>query len=89
MHMAAIADQFKGLDMGSLIGGPLTAAADASIMLADSTADFINHVGFDNNGKVRTVAFSYQKRSANEDGTSNLDEMKMDIPMLAIVPIPN
>ena len=53
MHMAAIADQFKGLDMGSLIGGPLTAAADASIMLADSTADFINHVGFDNNGKVR------------------------------------
>ncbi len=45
MHMAAIADQFKGLDMGSLIGGPLTAAADASIMLADSTADFINHVG--------------------------------------------
>lgn len=89
MHMAAIADQFKGLDMGSLIGGPLTAAADASIMLADSTADFISHVGFDNNGKVRTVAFSYQKRSANEDGTSNLDEMKMDIPMLAIVPIPN
>ena len=89
MHMAAIADQFKGLDMGSLIGGPLTAAADASIMLADSTADFINHVGFDNNGKVRTVAFPYQKRSANEDGTSNLDEMKMDIPMLAIVPIPN
>ncbi len=89
MHMAAIADQFKGLDMGSLIGGPLTAAADASIMLADSTADFINHVGFDYYGKVRTVAFSYQKRSANEDGTSNLDEMKMDIPMLAIVPIPN
>jgi len=89
MRMAAIADQFKGLDMGALIGGPLTAAADASIMLADSTADFINRVGFDADGKVRTVAFSYQKRSANEDGTSNLDEMKMDIPMLAIVPIPN
>ncbi len=87
--MAAIADQFKGLDMGALIGGPLTAAADASIMLADSTADFINRVGFDPDGKVRTVAFSYQKRSANEDGTSNLDEMKLDIPMLAIVPIPN
>lgn len=87
--MAAIADQFKGLDMGALIGVPLTAAADASIMLADSTADFINRVGFDPDGKVRTVAFSYQKRSANEDGTSNLDEMKLDIPMLAIVPIPN
>lgn len=87
--MAAIADQFKGLDMGALIGGPLTAAADASIMLADSTADFINHVGFDDDGKVRTVAFSYQKKSVNEDGTSNLDEMKLNVPMLAIVPIPN
>ena len=27
--------------------------------------------------------------SMNEDGTSNLDEMKVEIPMLAIVPIPN
>lgn len=85
----AIAEQFAGLKMDELIGGPLTAAADASTLLANSTADFINKVGFDNNGRVRTIAFSYQKRSMNEDGTSNLDEMKVDVPMLAIVPIPN
>ncbi len=85
----AIAQQFAGLDMKQLIGGPLSAAAEASTLLANSTADFINKVGFDNTGKVRTVAFGYQKRSMNEDGTSNLDEMKIDIPMLAIVPIPN
>lgn len=85
----AIAEQFAGLDMQQLIGGPLSAAADASTQLANSTADFINRVGFDANGKVRTVAFAYQKRSMNEDGTSNLDEMKVDVPMLAIVPIPN
>lgn len=85
----AIAEQFAGLDMQQLIGGPLSAAADASAQLANSTADFINRVGFDANGKVRTVAFAYQKRSMNEDGTSNLDEMKVDVPMLAIVPIPN
>ncbi len=85
----AIAEQFAGLDMQNLIGGPLSAAADASIQLANSTADFINRVGFDQEGKVRTVAFAYQKRSMNEDGTSNLDEMKVDVPMLAIVPIPN
>lgn len=85
----AIAEQFAGLDMQQLIGGPLSAAADASTQLANSTADFINRVGFDENGKVRTVAFAYQKRSMNEDGTSNLDEMKVDVPMLAIVPIPN
>lgn len=84
----AIAEQFAGLQMDQLIGAPLRAAADASAQLANSTADFINRVGFDG-GKVRTVAFGYQKRSVNEDGTSNLDEMKVDIPMLAIVPIPN
>lgn len=85
----AIAEQFAGLQMDQLIGAPLRAAADASTLLANSTADFINRVGFDAGGKVRTVAFAYQKRSMNEDGSSNLDEMKVDIPMLAIVPIPN
>ena len=85
----AIAEQFAGLDMGMLIGGPLTAAADASILLANSTADFINRVGFDNSGKARTVAFSYEKQTPNEDGTSSLDQLKVNVPLLAIVPIPN
>ncbi|MBR5636749.1 MAG: DUF2589 domain-containing protein [Pseudobutyrivibrio sp.] len=75
--------------MDQLIGSPLSAAADASIRLANSTADFINKVGFDAEGNVRNVAFRYEKRSTNDDGTSNLDEMKVDVPMLAIVPIPN
>ncbi|MCH5258037.1 MAG: DUF2589 domain-containing protein, partial [Lachnospiraceae bacterium] len=85
----SIAQQFAGLRMDQLIGGPLSAAADASTQLANSTASFINKVGFDSNGKARTVAFGYQKRSMNDDGTSNLDEMKVEVPMLAIVPIPN
>ncbi len=85
----SVAEQFAGLDMKSLIGGPLTAAADASILLARSTAEFINDVGFDARGKIRTAAFGYERRSANEDGTSNLEEMKVAVPMLAIVPIPN
>lgn len=85
----AIGEQFAGLDMKQLIGGPLSAAAESSALLANSTADFINKVGFDANGNLRTVAFGYEKRSVNEDGTTNLDEMKVAVPMLAIVPIPN
>lgn len=85
----AIGEQFAGLDMKQLIGGPLSAAAESSMLLANSTADFINKVGFDANGRLRTVAFGYQKRSVNEDGTTNLDEMNVAVPMLAIVPIPN
>lgn len=85
----AIGEQFAGLDMKQLIGGPLSAAAESSTLLANSTADFINKVGFDKNGKLVTVAFGYERRSVNEDGTTNLDEMKVAVPMLAIVPIPN
>ena len=85
----AIGDQFSGLDMGNLIGGPLRAAADASMQLADSTASFINKVGFDEKGNTRTASFQFEKKSYNEDGTTNQDEMKIDVPMLAIVPIPN
>lgn len=75
--------------MDQLIGAPLSAAADASTQLANSTADFINRVGFDDQGNVRNAAFGYQKYTPNEDGTSSLDEMKVIVPMLAIVPIPN
>lgn len=85
----AIGDQFSGLDMENLIGGPLRAAADASMQLADSTASFINKVGFDEKGNTRTATFQFEKKSFNEDGTTNRDEMKVDVPMLAIVPIPN
>lgn len=85
----AIGKEFGGLDMKELIGGPLAAAAAGSTLLANSTANFIKTVGFDEAGKLRTVAFAYQKRSVNEDGTTNMDEMKIDMPLLAIVPIPN
>lgn len=85
----SIASQFTGLKMDELIGGPLSAAADASTQLANATADFINRVGFNKDGRVRTVPFSYQQRSTNDDGTSNLEDMRVDVPMLAIVPIPN
>ncbi len=84
-----VAEQFAGLKMDQLIGGPLSAAADASLALANSTATFIKKIGFTPNGDLQTAAFKYQKRSVNEDGTSNLDEMMVDIPLLAIVPIPN
>ncbi len=85
----AIGDQFSWLDMQNLIGGPIRAAADASMQLADSTANFINKVGFDENGNTRKASFQFEKKSFNEDGTTNEDEMKIDVPMLAIVPIPN
>lgn len=85
----AVSDKFSGLDMKNLIGAPLSAAADASVQLAQSTADFINNVGFDESGKVRNVDFGYEKKVNNDDGTVDLQEMKVQVPILAITPIPN
>jgi hypothetical protein len=45
-ELVNMSDQFKGLPMDSLIGGPLTAACDAQIKLANATADFIKVIGF-------------------------------------------
>lgn len=85
----AIGKEFDGLNMEQLIGGPLAAAATGSTLLANSTANFIKTIGFDESGKIKTAAFAYQKRTVNEDGTTNMDEMRIDMPLLAIVPIPN
>lgn len=85
----AIGDQFTGLDMQNLIGVPLTATADASVQLAKSTADFISTVGFDEAGNAHTASFKFDKLGYNDDGTTNQEEMNVDVPLLAIVPIPN
>jgi hypothetical protein len=75
--------------MKNLIGGPLTAAAESSVMLAQSTADFINRVGFDAEQKTRNVLFKFQRAQPDPDGNTSQDEMAVEVPLLAIVPIPN
>lgn len=97
-ELVNMAAQFQGLPMESLIGGPLKAAADAQVMLASSTADFINSVGFDwkkgADGKpepvLRNVEFSYESTEQDPStGHAFIKETKIIVPMLAIVPIPN
>jgi hypothetical protein len=85
----AIGAQFAGLDMEKLIGGPLTAAANASIILARSTADFINTVGFNPDKSARTMLFKYEKSDMDPLGNPTRNEMSLQGPLLAIVPIPN
>lgn len=69
-----IADQFRGLPMSDLIGGPLIAASDAQVTLANATASFIRTVGFlpkygddgkinpdDPYGSIRTATFKFNR----------------------------
>ncbi|MDR1218860.1 MAG: DUF2589 domain-containing protein [Treponema sp.] len=85
----SIGAQFAGLDMENLIGGPLSAAANASVKLAKSTADFINTVGFNPDKSARTMLFKYEKSDADALGNPIRNEMSLQVPLLAIVPIPN
>lgn len=86
----AFGDDFKGLPMADLIGAPLTAACDANVRLAQSTAEFIATIGFDEKNQVRKATFGYTRQVNDEKG--NLlpaVPMKIEVPLLAIVQTPN
>ena len=73
--LVSMQDQFSGLDMAALVGGPLKAACDAQMMLANSTARFIEDVGLeppaaDGSRKVRTTSFSFTRAATAPDGVS-------------------
>ena len=90
--MGDIANQFSGLPMESLIGGPLQAACDAQVQLAKAETNFINEVGLVQNGKgpaqTRTVEFQATRPVTLPDGTITEETMKIEAPVLSIVPIP-
>ncbi len=93
--LVKMGDQFSGLDMESLIGGPLKAVCNAQTMLAASTVKFIEDVGLeapDANGvrKVRTTAFSFTRNALTDKGESfGTEEVSMNVPLLSIVKIPS
>lgn len=68
--LVQMSDQFQGLPIDSLIGGPLAAACDSQLKLAYATADFIKVIGFMPPGKgdedkgfgaPRTAKFTFNR----------------------------
>jgi hypothetical protein len=98
-----MSSQFKGLPMGDLIGGPLNAACEAQIRLANATADFIQKIGFrqpksDTDPWLpRTVMFKFDRPAqvpslpapAPGDLANAIETVDIEVPMLAIIRIPN
>lgn len=86
--------------MKDLIGGPLSAACDAQVMLAQATYNYIQEVGFeqskDDKGDktfqaVRMVDFSWTQPEQVVNGdkvTIEKATYDLSVPLLAIVPIP-
>ena len=87
----SMGDQFRGLPMGDLIGGPLTAACDAQVRLANATADFIKVIGFlppaasgttpaDPNavGDVRKVTFRFDRAAQGSAADASTGVVPME-----------
>lgn len=90
-------NQFTGLPMKDLIGGPLEAACTSQVKLAQATADFIKNVGFyDENGvtKTRVADFSFKRHKVTGQDELGHDiiedeDVSLSVPMLAIVNVPS
>ena len=86
----SIANQFKGLPMEDLIGGPLVAAVNAQGKMAMQTAEFINDVGINKDtGELNTVGFSYKKTEKDENNNEKESVKTIAVPVLAMVNIPS
>lgn len=87
-------NEFSGLDMSALIGGPLLSICDAQTMLAKSTVSFIEQVGLNEAAgsaprTVRTTAFTYTRAADGRDGGgTGTEKMSLEVPLLSIVKIP-
>ncbi|MGH7122523.1 MAG: DUF2589 domain-containing protein [Acetobacteraceae bacterium] len=99
MALPNMGDQFKGLPMSDLIGGPLMAACDAQVKLANATADFIKVIGFlppttqgAAVGDVRTAMFKFNRPAGTAaqavNGVIPTETVELEVPLLAIVKIP-
>lgn len=100
--LVSIPDQFKGLPLEDLIGGPLNAAVLANTNMAKATASFIDEVGFDKTydkdgivtaTNMRTACFDFERPGTIYDEAlgklvPTVEQVKMSVPLLAIVPIP-
>ena len=86
--LVKMSDQFGGLPMDQLIGGPLSAACNAQVLLAKATSDFIQNVGLVDD-KARTVDFSFTKPVQDAGGGTTNQEVSLEVPLLAIINTPS
>lgn len=84
-----MAEQFRGLPMADLIGGPLTAVCDAQLKLAASTFDYIDRIAFNvDRETVRLLEFDVNRPVETPDGYANVPT-HVQAPLISLVPIPS
>lgn len=91
-----VAENFRGLPMRDLIGGPLFAAAEAQEKLASIAWDYYQRIGFEDGGgegdkktqKARILEFNVE-RPVVLDGVTSTQNIRVQAPFIGLVPIPS
>lgn len=79
---------FSDLPMRELIAAPLNAAAESQFLLAQTSLNFINKIGFGDDGKTpRLLNFALQRPVETPSGIET-NTVSVQAPLLGLVPIP-
>ena len=88
---ADFAAELGSIDFENLIGGPLNACVTAQANASMSTVSFIKEVGFDEDGNLRMVDFSYKKEIDDPDnpGSTTTEDVSLKVPFVSVLNIPS
>lgn len=81
-----VAKKFVGIPIAELVSAPLVAVCDSQKRLAQSAFEFMQEIGFDEDGNTRVVNFNLQRPVT---GSTTPQEIKVQAPFLGLIPLPN
>lgn len=85
-----IGAEIQALPLGFVISAPLTAAIEAQALSAENTIDFVNTLGADDFGELRTMDFKYEYNVTDPvSGDSVSKDVTLTVPLLSMVEAPH
>lgn len=88
-----LVSELNAIDFRKMIGGPLQACVDAQVASSLATVNFINEVGFKDDGsgnrELVMVDFTHKRKDVADNGDPIEKEVNIKVPLLAMLPIPS
>jgi len=81
-----VSSKLVGESIGDLVGAPLDAVCDSQKRLAPSAFEFMQEIGFDEDGKTRMVEFNFQRPI---QGSPTPQDVTVQVPFIGLIPLPN
>lgn len=86
LDKANVSSKLVGESIGDLVGAPLDAVCDSQKRLAQSAFEFMQEIGFNEEGKTRMVDFNLQRPI---EGSTTPQDITVQAPFIGLVPLPN